>query len=194
MNPQSGLLGRTRRALREIRRRGADSSMARRSVPTAASVERPRFGSALLVRHGDDLLLAQRAKEPHRGMWVLPGGGIHAFETIAEAARREIREETGLQVELGAPVGVLEIVRPPNEHRVIFYNWAIPVGGDLRPASDVSALRWVTREQLQSLDLTEAVRDVLIEVGWLPGQPRVPLAMALPHDAARSTARRAIPV
>lgn len=60
----------------------------------------PRIGSALLVRDElNRILLGKRNKDPQRGSWIIPGGKIHAFESIAEAAARELHEETGLIVE-----------------------------------------------------------------------------------------------
>ena len=57
----------------------------------------PRVGSALIVRdEANRILLGKRNKDPQRGNWVLPGGKIHAFESIAQAAARELEEETGL--------------------------------------------------------------------------------------------------
>jgi 8-oxo-dGTP pyrophosphatase MutT (NUDIX family) len=61
----------------------------------------PRIGSALLVQDENSrILLGQRNKDPQRGSWVIPGGKIHAFESIAGAAIRELQEETGLTVEV----------------------------------------------------------------------------------------------
>ena len=79
----------------------------------------PRTGSAVVVRDGDRLLLARRAKEPNFGKWVFPGGKIEPFESIRQAGERELLEETGLEVQVEDQVGAFEIIRPPEEHRVI---------------------------------------------------------------------------
>ena len=55
------------------------------------------------------LLLIQRGHDPHRGSWSLPGGRVEAGETAAEAVVREVREETGLEVRVGVPVGRVRI-------------------------------------------------------------------------------------
>ncbi|MGA2736190.1 MAG: NUDIX domain-containing protein, partial [Bryobacteraceae bacterium] len=61
----------------------------------------PRIGSAMIVKdEANRILLGKRDKDPQRGSWVLPGGKIRAFESIAEAAARELEEETGLKVEV----------------------------------------------------------------------------------------------
>jgi ADP-ribose pyrophosphatase YjhB (NUDIX family) len=127
----------------------------------------PRVGSAVVVCHDDRLLLARRAKDPNRGKWIFPGGKIEPFESIREAAARELLEETGLEIEVTGQIGAFEIIRPPSEHRLIVFNWAEPVGGKLRPASDVSELRFCTRQELAQLDLSEIVAHVARTIGWL---------------------------
>src|ERR1700674_1064708 len=88
----------------------------------------PRIGSALLVQdERSRILLGQRNKDPQRGSWVIPGGKIHAFESIATAAARELEEETGLRVKVGSQFRAYEIVNPPNEHRIVIYSWATVV-------------------------------------------------------------------
>jgi 8-oxo-dGTP diphosphatase len=127
----------------------------------------PRIGSAVVVVNGDRVLLGARGKEPNRGKWILPGGKIEPFESIEEAARREIREETGLEIELEGPVTVREIIDPPGEHRVIIYSRAQPVGGEIRASSDLEDVRFCNRADLQELELSTVVEDVLGELGWL---------------------------
>src|ERR1700680_2983236 len=103
----------------------------------------PRVGSALLVRNeANQILLGKRNKDPQRGSWVIPVGKIHAFESIAEAAARELQEETGLTVRVGSQFKVYEIVSPPNEHRIIIYSWAKVVGGMPKASDDLSEVRF----------------------------------------------------
>src|SRR5216683_6688863 len=119
----------------------------------------PRIGSALLVRDGvNRILLGQRNKDPQRGSWVIPGGKIHAFESIAEAATRELQEETGLTVEVGSLFKVYEIVNPPNEHRIVIYSWAKVVGGTPNASDDLSAIRFFALEELAEVCMTPLVR------------------------------------
>lgn len=121
----------------------------------------PRLGSAVVVLSEGMILLGARAKDPNRGKWVLPGGKIEPFESINEAARREIQEETGLEIEVERQLGVWEIINPPDEHRVIVYSVARPVGGALRPATDLSDVAFYPVAALESLDLSDTVRAVL---------------------------------
>src|SRR6266852_1806258 len=103
----------------------------------------PRVGSALLVQdESKRILLGQRNKDPQRGSWVIPGGKIHAFERIADAAAREIEEETGLKVQVGNQFGVYEIINPPNEHRIVIYSWGRVTEGTPKASDDLSEIKF----------------------------------------------------
>lgn len=129
----------------------------------------PRVGSALLVQDEQcRILLGQRNKEPQRGSWVIPGGKIHAFERIAEAAAREIQEETGLSVKVGDLFKVYEIVDPPNEHRIVIYSWAKVTGGTPKASDDLLDVRFFSAEELPDMPVTPLVRKVLTDAGLLP--------------------------
>jgi len=126
----------------------------------------PRIGSALLVQdEAHRILLGQRNKDPQRGCWVIPGGKIHAFESIAEAAARELQEETGLRVRVGHQFRVYEIVNPPNEHRIVIYSWAKVIGGTPKASDDLSEVRFFSAEELGEISLTPLVRKVLEDAG-----------------------------
>jgi len=128
----------------------------------------PRVGSALLVRdEANRILLGKRNKDPQRGSWVIPGGKIHAFESIAEAAARELREETGLIVEVGEHFNVYEIVNPPNEHRIVIYSWGRVVGGEPTASDDISELRFFELDELGEVPVTPLVKRVLTDAGYV---------------------------
>jgi len=126
----------------------------------------PRIGSALLVRdEANRILLGQRNKDPQRGSWVIPGGKIHAFESIAEAAAREIEEETGLKVEVGDQFRVYEIINPPNEHRIVIYSWGRVAAGTPKASDDLAEVRFFSVDELGDVPLTPLVRRVLEDAG-----------------------------
>jgi 8-oxo-dGTP diphosphatase len=128
----------------------------------------PRVGSALLVRdEANRVLLGRRNKDPQRGYWVIPGGKIHAFERIAEAAARELREETGLTVSVGSQFKVYEIVNPPGEHRIVIYSWAKVIEGTPKASDDLSEVRFFEANELSDLELSPLVRQVLGDAGLL---------------------------
>jgi len=131
------------------------------------SARAPRLGSAVVVVSEGRVLLGRRAKDPNRGKWVLPGGGVRPFESIAEAGRRELREETGLEIEVDDVVAVREIINKPDEHRLIVFSAGRPVGGRICPASDLDDVRFFSQAEIQGLAVSAVVRSVLDQHGWI---------------------------
>ncbi|MBA7682241.1 hypothetical protein ES703_90590 [subsurface metagenome] len=127
----------------------------------------PRLGSAAIIKKDGKILLGRRNKEPENGKWVLPGGKVEEFETIKDAAKRELLEEAGIEVDVGEPIGVYEIISPPKEHRIIVYSWARVKSGNLKPSSDTSELRFFSKEDISHIKLTDLVKRVLQDIAFL---------------------------
>jgi 8-oxo-dGTP diphosphatase len=110
--------------------------------------------------------LVERGKDPLKGYWSLPGGILEVGETLDEAIRREVREETGLVVE---PVEVVElferIMRDAEgraEYHYVLVDYLCRVtGGKLEAADDASRAQWFEREELVGLRLTEGTLPVI---------------------------------
>ena len=146
----------------------------------------PRVGSALLVRdEANRILLGKRNKDPQRGSWVIPGGKIHAFESIAEAARRELKEETGLDVEVTGQFGVYEIINPPSEHRIVIYSWARVLRGEPQASDDLSEIRFFPLQELGEVPTTPLVRQVLADAGLIRDPQTQPAETSLEHNQLR---------
>ena len=98
--------------------------------------------SALVMRDGL-LLLTRRAREPFSGWWDLPGGFVEPLETPQHAVRRELLEETGLEVTVGPLVGVFPDRYGDEAPSTLnlFYQ-ATVAGGEQRAADDVSEIGW----------------------------------------------------
>ena len=129
-----------------------------------------RLGSAVIVRRGDAILLGQRGKEPNYGKWIVPGGGVHEFESIRDAACREIAEEAGLDIKYGAVISVKEVIVRSLEHRVIVYSTAdVEADAEPRASSDLLQARFFSRSELEAIvsDISDVVRELLEETGWL---------------------------
>ena len=122
-------------------------------------------GGVVIDRHR--ALLIRRGSEPLKGEWSIPGGMLELGEELAEGVRRELKEETGLEVE------PLEIVaafdRITREGKRVKYHYVIVdyvcrrKRGRLKPASDVVDARWVRQEDLPKYHLTEMATKVILE-------------------------------
>jgi ADP-ribose pyrophosphatase YjhB (NUDIX family) len=100
-----------------------------------------------LVEQDGRLLLARRALDPGRGLCDLPGGFLREGEHPLDGLRRELAEETGLQVEPGAFRGAW--LDPYDGRVVLGLTWdATVVAGELRAADDVAELWWAAPDEL----------------------------------------------
>ncbi len=100
--------------------------------------QNPVPGGGVLVEMEGGVVLIRRAHEPHKGRWALPAGFIEADESIEEAAVRECREETGLEVELTELFGVDSFPEGPVQSGIIIFYRARPIGGELHPGDDAA--------------------------------------------------------
>jgi len=126
---------------------------------------RPFLGVGALIFEGQDILLVERAKEPLKGYWSLPGGIVEAGERLEEAVRREVREETGLEIEPLEMFEVFERIMPdpegrPEYHYVLMDYLCRVVGGELAASSDVSQAAWVAEQDLGKYRVTEGTLAV----------------------------------
>lgn len=131
---------------------------------------RPIVGVGILIKHGEEYLLIRRAAEPDRGLWTIPGGLVEVGERVKEAAVREAREETGLEVEIRDTLDVIDkIVRDEEDrvkyHFIIVDFLAVPKGGVMKASSDALEARWVRREEFRRYPLTETFKLLLRRIG-----------------------------
>ncbi len=112
------------------------------------------------------MLLVERGKEPLKGYWSLPGGALEAGELLEDGIRREVREETGLEVELLGVVEIFERVTRDAEggaayHFVLIDYLCRVAGGTLAAGDDASRAEWVRREDLRNYLITEGTQPVI---------------------------------
>lgn len=130
----------------------------------------PIVGVGAIVWKGDAVLLVRRAQEPAKGTWSLPGGVVEVGETLLEALCRELREETGIEVEVLGLSAFLERIFPDRAGRIEYHYILLDFlclykSGEPRPASDVSDLAFVPRLSLDSYHLPPRTRTV-IDRAW----------------------------
>lgn len=126
----------------------------------------PRCGASAAIFRGAEVLLVQRGKGAFRGLWSLPGGHIEPGERARDAALREVREETGIEAELGGLLDIHEVLRRDDDGRlaahyllvVFFGHW---VGGEPAARDDAAAARFVPVKAVGSLPLTEGAASFI---------------------------------
>ena len=122
---------------------------------------------AVVVRR-DAILLVQRANPPNAGTWSVPGGKIEFEETARAAVAREVREETGLDVDVGAFAGWFEGIRE-GMHFVALDFFATPRASDPVPVAgdDAAGARWVPLEEVPAYELADGLLEFLRDIGSL---------------------------
>lgn len=128
--------------------------------------ERPELAVGAVCVHDGLLLLVRRARGVLRGHWSLPGGRVEGGESLAGALAREVAEETGLAVEVGALCGIAER-RFGSAHYVILDYWVTAVGGEAVAGDDADAVCWAGRDDLRTLALVPQLEQFLAEHGIL---------------------------
>ena len=115
------------------------------------------------------LLLIQRGHDPHRGLWSLPGGRIEAGESPEQAIVREVREETGLDVVPGRPVGQVTIPGEGVVFQVVDFACTLTgTDGDPVPGDDAAAAMFADAVTLDRLPTTPLLIETLRGWGVLP--------------------------
>lgn len=127
----------------------------------------PAVGVGGIALDGGSILLVRRGTPPSEGLWSVPGGRLEWGETMAEAVRREVLEETGLDVVVGRVAGVVERIYE-GFHYVIVDYFVEVVGGTLQAGGDVRDARWVPVAEVEALPLAPGVAQALRDFGSLP--------------------------
>lgn len=140
----------------------------------------PLVGVGAVVINGNRVLLARRGNPPLKGQWTLPGGVLEVGETLLEGVVREVREETGLEVEPVELIELLDRIHKSGDriqfHYVIADYLCRVTGGALQAASDVDAVRWVERSEWKSESVIapdqrlDPITERVIEKGWQRSQ------------------------
>lgn len=127
---------------------------------------RPVIGVGTVVWHGERVLLVQRGRPPRQGQWSLPGGAQHLGESVADAARREVQEETGLEVEVGPVIATVDLIEHDADGRVRYHYTLIDFtaeanSAELLPGDDAADARWFDLDQIEPLGLWSETRRII---------------------------------
>jgi ADP-ribose pyrophosphatase YjhB (NUDIX family) len=121
--------------------------------------------SAVIIRDGE-FLIVRRARPPMQGLFTLPGGGVEIGESLFDAVRREVREETGLAIDPVGLAGTREVIGRDDagrvqRHFVILAFAARWVAGDFRLNDELAEARWIRPSGLKDLSTTEGLAEIV---------------------------------
>lgn len=136
--------------------------------------ERPIVGIGVVVCRDGRVLLIRRGRPPRLGQWSLPGGGQILGETVEQAARREVLEETGLTLRRLELLTVVDLIEPDATGTIRYHYTLVDFvaeaeAGDPSPGDDAAAVAWYRPDELGGLGLwNETLRIVRLALDRLP--------------------------
>jgi len=135
--------------------------------------ERPIVGVGAVIIRGDRVLLVRRATEPLKGEWSVPGGMLELGEKLREGVRREVLEETGLEVEPGDVLDLFDSIFRDEQgrtqyHYVLIDYLCTSISDEAKAGSDVSEVRWVRQDELAVMGLRDSIEQV-VRKGFMRG-------------------------
>ena len=139
--------------------------------------ERPIIGVGGVVISQGRVLLIRRGSPPLQGQWSIPGGTLEVGETLVEGVRRELAEETGIDVRVRALIDVFERIDrgpsgKPQYHFVVLDYLCEAAQGTARAGSDVTEVAWAAPPELEKYSLTEIAGRVIRKAFELVGENR----------------------
>ena len=128
--------------------------------------DHPYVGVGVIVFRDQEVLLVKRNKDPNKGHWSIPGGRQMLGETLAEAAQRELLEETGVKVDQLLLVDVVDAIIPDVEGKIKYHYTLVDymgqwLSGESRPGDDAQEVRWVLLNEISAYSLLEKTMNII---------------------------------
>jgi 8-oxo-dGTP diphosphatase len=144
--------------------------LARASVQSRTYPTRPLLAVSAAIFRDSRVLIVRRAQPPARGLYTLPGGGVELGETLAQAAIREVREETGLEIEPLVLAGYRQLITRDGDGRIERHFVILPfaarwIAGDISLNEELAEARWLKPSELAGLKTTEGLADI-VATSW----------------------------
>lgn len=135
--------------------------------------ERPIAGVGVVVFRNEEVLLVKRKKAPYKGQWSIPGGKQRLGETVTQASRRELMEETGVEVNELTLIDVIDIIVPDEEGKILYHyivadyraHW---LSGECSPGDDAQDVQWFNLNKLGSISLLDKTRKIILKAAGKP--------------------------
>ncbi|GAB1581499.1 NUDIX hydrolase [Phyllobacterium phragmitis] len=140
-----------------------------RHTPTPMATSHPIIhGVSVICRSKGRFLLVERGRKPWKGWLAFPGGRREADETPEAAARRELREETGLEAEKLTHFATVDLSQDPGSAYEASYYLAVfrahGVTGEATAADDAAAILWLDIEEMAKTRITQSTLTVAREI------------------------------
>ena len=128
--------------------------------------DHPRVAVGAVVFKEEQVLLVRRGQPPAEDLWAIPGGSVKIGETLQEAAEREIREETGIQIQAAKPIYTFDVIERDAAGKVRFHYVIVDLAADYvmgnpSPGDDAVEARWVSAEEIRKLKVSAATVKLL---------------------------------
>jgi len=130
---------------------------------------KPRLGVGAVVRRGGKILLVKRGTPPYEGQWAVPGGRVMLGESLAAAAEREVREETGVWIRAGEPVYTFEHIERDEAGEVKFHYVVVDLEGEYlsgkpEAGDDAQETAWIDFGEMVALPVNAVTRQLLLKL------------------------------
>ena len=129
--------------------------------------DHPVVGVGAVIVRGGKALIVKRAHEPRKGEWSLPGGLLELGESLHDAIRREIKEETSLDVAVGPVIETFDRVHRDDAGRIRYHFVIVdfvcwPNSGEAVPGSDAEGVAWVAASEIDDYRVNSHAKDVIL--------------------------------
>jgi len=135
--------------------------------------KRPIAGVGVVVFRNEEVLLVKGKKAPYKGQWSIPGGKQRLGETVTQAVRRELMEETGVEVNELTLIDVIDIIVPDEEGKILYHyivadyraHW---LSGECSTGDDAQDVQWFNLNKIGSISLLDKTRKIILKAVGKP--------------------------
>jgi ADP-ribose pyrophosphatase YjhB (NUDIX family) len=131
----------------------------------------PLIGVGALIKKRDEIVIVKREKDPWKGFWSIPGGVLNVGEKLDDAVKREVKEETNLEVEVDRLLDAIDNIIWDAQGGVLYHYVLLdylcqPIAGELKANTDVREVRWVKLQKLHKFLTTPTLYKLLVKTSF----------------------------
>ncbi len=125
-------------------------------------IRKPKIAIGGVIIINNKILLAKRRDEPDKNKWAIPGGKLELNETLEEGLKREMKEETSLDIKKGKLLGIIEVVNDNFHYVILDYECSI-ISGEIRSGSDALDIKYFDLNNLTG-DINETTMEFINKI------------------------------